>query len=282
MISFKGIQISISLRRDNKQVFERIPVLDIKPNPYQPRKSFSHQSLEELSNSIKENGLIHPITVRKNTLGGYELVAGERRLRAAKMAGLEDIPAMVISGDEMDLAIMAMVENLQREDLHYLEEAKGYAALIHDHGLTQEELAKKVGKSQSTIANKIRLLRLSEEIKEMLVVNRLTERHARALLRLPDDDLRKKALKRIIDRNLNVKDTEAYIEKILQRIQRSGKEPLRKTKINGHMDFRIYINTIKHAVGMMKDYGITPQIKEVVTEESIEIIVTIPKAKVFN
>ena len=119
------------------------------------------------------------------------------------------------------------------------------------------------------------------EIKEMLVVNRLTERHARALLKLPDDDLRKRALKKIVERNLNVKDTEGYIERILHRIQKLGKEPVRRNKINGNMDFRIYINTIKHAVGMMKDYGIKPSIKEIVNEDSIEIIVTIPKAKVL-
>lgn len=279
MISFRGIQNSMRQRREDRQTFERIPVLEIKPNPYQPRKSFSQQSLEELSNSIKENGLIHPITVRKNVMGGYELVAGERRLRAAKMAGLEDIPAMIITGDEKDLAIMAMVENLQREDLHYFEEAKGYAGLIHDHGLTQEELSKKVGKSQSTIANKIRLLRLSEEIKDMLIQNRLTERHARTLLRLPDDDLRLKSLGKIIEQNYNVKDTENYIEKILQRIQRGTKESPKRTKIGGYMDFRICVNTIKHAVGMMKDYGIIPVIEEVDTEDSIEIIVTIPKAR---
>lgn len=277
MISIKSFQNSMKQRQEDGQVLERIPVMMIKPNPYQPRKSFSQQSLEELSNSIKEIGLIQPITVRRTGVNSYELIAGERRLRASKMAGLEVIPAIIVFGDERDSAIMAMIENLQREDLHYLEEARGYSALIQDHGLTQEELAKKIGRSQSTIANKIRLLRLSDQIKEKLIQNDLTERHARCLLRLPEEELRFKALEKIIEKNYNVKDSELLVERTMQKIEKKGKSAGKRKMIGGYKDIRIFINTIKNAVVMMKDYGINPLVKEIDTGDSIEITVTIPK-----
>ena len=279
MLSIKGLHNNIRQRGRYRQVLENIPIALIKPNPYQPRKGFSQQGLEELSSSIKEIGLIHPITVRKTGSKGYELIAGERRLRAVKMAGMETISAIIVSGDEKGSAIMAMIENLQREDLHYLEEARGYSALIRDHGLTQEELAVKIGKSQSTIANKIRLLRLSDELKEKLVEHSLTERHARCLLRLPDDELRMKILNRIINKDLNVKDSEELVEKVLQKIQLDGLESGKGKMIGGYRDLRIFINTIKNAVVMMKDYGIVPLLKEVDMGDSIEITVTIPKSR---
>lgn len=279
MITIRSIQNTIKQKREEKQVLEMIPLSMIKPNLYQPRKSFSKQSLEELAQSIREVGVIQPITVRKTGANGYELVAGERRLRAAKIAGLETIPAIIISGDERDSAIMAMIENLQREDLHYLEEAKGYIALIKDHGLTQEELAKMIGKSQSTIANKIRLLRLSDEIKNALIKHNLTERHARCLLRLPEEELRLKALKKIIEKNYNVKDSEMLVERTIQKIQMNNKNKGkgRKKMVGGYRDLRIFINTIRDAVSMMKNYGINPMVKEVDTGDAIEITVSIPK-----
>ncbi|NLI60929.1 MAG: nucleoid occlusion protein [Clostridiales bacterium] len=273
----KSLQNRIKQVRREEHVLEKIPVMMIKPNPYQPRKNFSQKSLEELSHSITKIGLIQPISVRKTGINGYELIAGERRLRACKMAGIDLIPAIVISGDERDSAIMAMIENLQREDLHYLEEARGYLALIQDHGLTQEELAKNIGKSQSTIANKIRLLRLSDKIKEILIQNNLTERHARCLLRLPEEELRLKALNKIVEKEYNVKDSEMLIEKIIEKIHKNGKAGDRRKITGGYRDIRIFINTIKNAVVMMKDYGITPLVKEVDTGETIEITVSIPK-----
>jgi len=266
---------------------EYIPVDMIKPNPYQPRKQFPMQSLEELAQSIKQYGVIQPITVRKSSQEGYELIAGERRLRASKLAGLDYIPAVIVNTVEQDSAIMAMIENLQRENLHYLEEAKGYASLIQDHGFTQEELAVKLGKNQSTIANKLRILRLSSEIKEILLRENLTERHARALLKLPDDESRLAAVKHIVEKNLNVKDTETYIEEYIQKIQsdkgmalalegKKGKG--KRRKIFGQAkDIRISINTIKNAVNILKNYGLAVQYTQVDKGDAIEITVTIPK-----
>lgn len=277
MISIKNLQNSIRQRSEDVKVMENIPVMMIKPNPYQPRKDFSQQSLEELSNSIKEIGLIQPITVRRTGINAYELIAGERRLRATKMAGIEFISAIIVSSDEKDSAIMAMIENLQRENLHYLEEARGYVGLIHDHNLTQEELAKRVGKSQSTIANKIRLLRLSEDTREQLIKNNLTERHARTLLRLPEEELRVQALEKIIEKDYNVKETEMLVDRMISKIQESKKEIKKGKVIGGYRDLRIFVNTIKEAVSMMKDYGLSPIVKEMETEDSLEITVIIPK-----
>jgi ParB family chromosome partitioning protein len=178
---------------DNKAIIN-IPIDEIAPNPYQPRKDFSGSSLEELATSIKEYGVLQPVNVRKIGGKGYELVSGERRLRATRLAGMEVIPAVVIEVVEQDSAVIALIENLQREDLNFMEEAEGYHNLISDHGMTQEELAKKVGKKQSTIANKLRLLKLNNKIKKTILENELTERHARALLKLPGELLQVRLL----------------------------------------------------------------------------------------
>jgi ParB family chromosome partitioning protein len=182
------------LKQDKKNDLKNITYLSIdsvRPNPYQPRKQFGKGALEELCESIQQYGVIQPINVRKITNNNYELVAGERRLRAAIMAGLKEIPAIVININDNDSAVLALIENLQR-NLNYLEEAEGYSNLINEHGFTQEELAQKIGKSQSTVANKIRLLRLSPLVKKILSDNNLTERHARALLKLHDEQLQQR------------------------------------------------------------------------------------------
>ena len=181
------------------------------------QKKFDLSMLEELRDSIKQYGVLQPINVRVISGNHYELVAGERRLRAATMAGLVDIPAIILDVSESDSAIMALIENLQREDLTYLEEAEGYASLLDDHNLTQEELALKIGKSQSTIANKIRLLKLSPLIKKILMDNNLTERHARSLLKLRDEQLQHKVLKMVCERGFNVKKTEDLIDRVIER-----------------------------------------------------------------
>ncbi|MFO7153995.1 MAG: nucleoid occlusion protein [Caldicoprobacter oshimai] len=263
----------------NCMMVQQIPIDKIRPNPYQPRKEFSKQGLEELSQSIRQYGVLQPITVRKVGSDAYELIAGERRLRACQMIGMEYIPAIVLNIHERDSAIIAMIENLQREDLHYLDEAMGYACLIQDHGFTQEELAKRIGKNQSTIANKMRLLKLPDNIKKMLLENNLTERHARALLRLPDDDLKLKVLEQVISKKYNVKETEMLIERILRKLQSDKLGTIKRTKVKQacKKDVRIFINTIKKAVNMIKEYGLNPQMTQIDNEDSVEIIVKIPK-----
>ena len=262
---------------------ESIPIHMIKPNPYQPRKNFTTQGLEELAQSIREYGVIQPITVRKTGQDGYELIAGERRLRAGKMAGLTHIPSILVDTYEEDSAIMAMIENLQRENLHYLEEAKGYESLIQDHGFTQEELASKLGKNQSPIANKLRILRLSEEVKEILIKENLTERHARALLKLPDDQLQIKAVRQVVAAKLNVRDTERLIDQYIEKIrdhQRNNIIRSRKNRnsLSGKKDLRIFTNTIHNAIRLMEKYGLSVKYHQVEKEDRIEITISIPKS----
>jgi ParB family chromosome partitioning protein len=261
----------------SKEVNE-IPIEQILPNPYQPRKHFSQHSLQDLSLSIREYGVLQPITVRRAGKHKYELISGERRLRAAKMADLTTIPSIVIDVTEEDSAILAMIENLQRENLHYLEEARGYQSLIRDHNLTQEDVAQRLGKSQSTIANKLRVLRLPQNIKDDLVKYRLSERHARALLRLPDFKLTEKVLAKIIEHGYTVKETERAVERILVRLnQETEWQRQRKRLLKQCGDMRVFINTIRDAVQLMKKYGISPEMSEQDLGDSIEIRVRIPK-----
>jgi len=264
---------------ESYMMVQQIPIDRVRPNPYQPRKEFSKQGLEELSQSIKQYGVLQPITVRKVGSDAYELIAGERRLRACQMIGMKSIPAIVLNITESDSAIVAMIENLQRENLHYLDEAMGYACLINDHGFTQEELARRIGKNQSTIANKMRLLKLPDSVKKILMENNLTERHARALLRLPDDDLKLKVLQQVINKKYNVKETEMLIERVLKKLQAEKVTDIKRKKVKQpySKDMRIFINTIKKAVTMIKEYGINPQMTQIDNEDSVEIIVKIPK-----
>ncbi|SHH30658.1 nucleoid occlusion protein [Tepidibacter thalassicus] len=260
---------------EGRKVME-IPIDSIIPNPYQPRKSFSQAALHELSESIRAFGILQPITVRKISDSRYELVAGERRLRAAKIAGLRNIPAIINNLSDESSAILALIENLQREDLNFIEEALGYENLIKDYNFTQHQLAQKLGKNQSTIANKLRILRLSDEIKEKLLENNLTERHARALLKLPDDELRMQVLDTIIKNDLTVKKTEKIIKDILDDLT-SPKEPEKKQKVKAALNFRIYLNTLKSAYNAIIDTGINAKYKELDKGDHIEVVVKIPK-----
>ncbi|HAA43495.1 MAG TPA: nucleoid occlusion protein [Ruminiclostridium sp.] len=255
-----------------------INIENIRPNPYQPRKQFNKISLEELCESVRQYGVIQPINVRRLSTNMFELVAGERRLRAATMAGLKKIPCIIVNINDNDSAVLALIENLQREDLSYMEEAEGYNNLINEHGFTQEELAKKIGKSQSTIANKIRLLKLPPLVKKILADNNLTERHARALLKLHDEQLQLKVLKRVCEKGLNVKKTEELIEKAIERYTKNENEKKNKVVFTKAIkDIRIFINTIKQAIILMKKSGVNAKAAQFDRGSYVEFIIRIPK-----
>ena len=256
-----------------------VPVDKIRPNPYQPRQAMETESLAELEESIKQYGLMQPVVLRKINETEYELIAGERRLRACKNIGLSAISAVVVRASGTDSAIMAMIENIQRENLGYIEEAEAFLSLLALHGLTQDELAARLGKNQSTIANKIRILKLSPEIRAKLSENNLTERHARALLKLPDEKLKKKALGIIISRGLNVTKSEELIEDMLcvEKEKKLGKEEKGSKNIRIFKDIRIFANTIKQAVDIMKQSGIEASSSKKENEEFIEYTIKIPK-----
>lgn len=265
-------------KREDVKNITYVGIDNVRPNPYQPRKQFNKTALEELCESIKQYGVLQPINVRKITSNSYELVAGERRLRAATMAGLKEIPAIVVNIDDNDSAVIALIENLQREDLSYMEEAEGYNNLITEHHFTQEELAQKIGKSQSTIANKIRLLKLPPLVKKILADNNLTERHARALLKLHDEQLQLKVLKHVCEKGLNVKRTEELVERAIQRYTREeGVREGEKKCTRAIKDIRIFVNTIRQAIDLMKKSGVNAKAAQLDRGEYIEFVVRIPK-----
>lgn len=259
---------------EEKRVIE-IAVDKIVPNPYQPRKVFSQVSLEELSNSIKSYGILQPITVRAKD-DKYELIAGERRFRAAKLAGLETVPAIVNNMDDESSAVLALLENLQREDLNFIEESIGYDNLIREHHFTQQQLAEKLGKNQSTIANKLRILKLPNEIKSSLIENSLTERHARAFLKLPNEELMLQVLDKVIKNELTVKKTEKLIKDILEGLNDNTDQD-KKQNIKGAMSIRIYLNTLKQAFDAITNTGIEAKYNEIDKGDYMEVIVKIPK-----
>lgn len=255
----------------------RIPITQITANPYQPRKNFSAEQLSELAASIKEYGVIQPVTVRRNFLGGYELISGERRLRASHLAGKEDIPCIIIDADENDSAIIALLENLQRADLTFMEEAEALYHLVQEHKYTQEQLAQKLGKSQSAIANKIRLLRLSEYVKSQIAENKLTERHARALLRVQDEQLQQKILKMVCEKQLNVTQTDLLIDKTLQKLASPTNE--REGKIRGVVELRMFLNTVNKAIDVVKKAGVPILAQKKDRGDCIEYVIKIPRDK---
>lgn len=251
-----------------------IPINLVRQNTYQPRKYFNQDSLLELSQSIREYGVLQPISVRLDG-NRFELVAGERRLRASQLAGLSEIPAIVMDMTDTESAVLAIIENLQREDLNYIEEAEGYHNLIKDHGFTQEELAARIGKKQSTVANKLRILKLSDKIKEKLIEHNLTERHARALLKLNDEAAQLRILDEIIKKGLNVKKTEELIERELEAQNFEKEEQTKdKTKYKWSINPRIITNTLRQ---IMDKNGIEAEYRHREKEDCLEIIVKIPK-----
>lgn len=251
-----------------------IPVGQIRPNPAQPRRIFDPQALAELADSIRTYGILQPLTVRKMP-GGFELVAGERRLRAARMAGLAEVPCLLLEVDERQSGMIALVENLQRRDLDYMEEAAGLARLMQTYGLNQEQAAAQVGKSQSAVANKLRLLKLGDSVLEALQANHLTERHARALLRLPDDPARLAALEVIVRDGLTVARTEQYIEQLLTRP--AEPKPQRPKRILPVRDVRLFLNTVKHSLEVIQSAGINAACGREDTEDEIVLTIRLPK-----
>jgi ParB family chromosome partitioning protein len=244
---------------------------EVKPNPYQPRRFFDPARLEELAASIRAYGVLQPISVRQ-LADGYELIAGERRLRACRLAGHAIIPAIVVDMGEMDSAVLAMIENLQRQDLHFFEEAEGFQNLMADYGFTQEALAVRVGKTQSTVANKVRILKLSEAVRGMITENGLTERHARALLKLKTETEQLDALQRIIARDMNVRKTETLIEAMLTDNAKNGRNTVFVPFIR---DIRILTNSIKESLETVRHSGIDSKFDMVQTETGCEIRITL-------
>ena len=251
-----------------------IPTGEILHNPDQPRREFSYEKLIELAQSIGENGMLHPITVTFNE-DRPVLIAGERRLRAAKIAGLREVPCLVVEADGPRAALLALIENLQREDMNCFEEAKGIKKLIEVYGLTQEEAAHQLGCAQSTVANRLRILRLTEEERGTIISEGLTERHARALLRL-EGEQRKTALMRIVRRGLNVEQSERLIEEMLEEAKPKEK---RRRPTPLVRDVRLFLNTVNNAIDTMRRSGIEASAEKIETEEYIEYLVRIPKNK---
>lgn len=257
----------------------KVPIGQIFPNPYQPRKSFDEAALQELSASIAQYGVLQPLLVSPAENGRYLLIAGERRLRASRMAELSEVPVIISEYTTQQIAEIALIENLQREDLHFLEEAEGYEQLMNQFHLTQEAMAARVGKKQSTIANKLRLLRLSAACRKVLVDAVLSERHARALLKLDDETKRLETLQVIIEKNYNVRQTEEYINKLLNDAGQQQETRRRMVIVN---DVRIYLNSIKQVVGAIKDVGIPVNMEQTVEGDEVVVHLRIKNQKKAN
>ena len=261
----------------NKEKEEKIVMIspyEISPNPSQPRKYFTDEAIFRLADSIRNHGLIQPLTVRK-TEEGYELIAGERRLRALKILGKSEVPCVINNVNKEESAHLAIIENIQRENLNMFEQAMAILNLMKVHCLTQEKIAEQLSCSQSYVANKLRLLKISDEEKQDIIEFGLTERHARALLKIKDEDLRKSALKNIIRKNMNVASSEDYIDKLLTE-KKKEKSENGKTKII-IKDMRLFYNTIDIAIETKTATGFNVETTKRETSDSTEIVIAIPK-----
>ena len=247
-----------------------LPVDGISPNPHQPRTSFAREGLEELAASIRACGILQPLSVRRAE-GGYQLVSGERRLRAARMAELREVPCLLVDADEESASLLALVENLQRRDLDFVEEASALARLIRTYGLSQEEAARRVGKSQSAVANKLRLLRLLPDVLTLLREAGCTERHARALLKLEDrPELQRQAARHVAEAGLTVALTERYVAGLLA--PAPGRRPTYLIK-----DVRLFLNTVTRGLDLMRGAGVEAACDRSETADHILLTIRIPK-----
>ena len=251
-----------------------IPQEDIYPNPNQPRSRFDFDELEGLAQSIRQNGIIQPIAVRVNASGNYELISGERRLRASRLVGISLIPCIIMEASDEKSALFALIENMQRGDLGFFEEASAIEKLIVDFNMSRDDVCRKLGKAAPTISNKLRLLKLPEDVRLKITQEGLTERHARALLRLPTRAQLDRALSIISDKRLNVAESEKLIDQMLS-ADKSSKKPTVKL----FKDVRIFVNTLNHAVDTMRRAGIEADSAKSETDEYIEYIVRIPKTR---
>ena len=263
-----------------------VPVEDIVPGPMQPRRHFSAEGLEELRNSIAEHGVIQPLTVRMKG-SRFELIAGERRLRAAKLAGLLEVPCIIMDVDMEKSGIIALIENIQRRDLDFVEEAEGISQLIRLFGMSQEEAARRLGKSQSAIANKLRILRLPPDVLEQARAAGLSERHARALLRLDDPERQRMALDFIIDQRMTVAAAEEYIDKLSRAEPEPASDPeasarekprqSRRRSLFVMKDVRLFVNTLNKGLNVMRQGGINADVSRSENEKELVFTVRIPK-----
>lgn len=270
-----AVKLNLTNNIKTRERVLNIPVDMIERNPNQPRKVFDEAPLFELAESIRVCGIIQPLNVRKISEGKYELISGERRLKASKLIGMKTVPAIVMTVEEETSAVIALIENLQREDLSFFEEALAYEKLIKSYAFTQDALAFKLGKSQSAIANKMRLLKLSDEIKAKVVEYKLTERHCRALLKIDNENMRVKVLNAIIAKNMNVTETENYVEELKRK--NTAIEKKEKRIVPLFKDIRIFSNTVKQAVDMMKKAGVNADSKKKETDDYIEYLIRIEK-----
>ncbi|MEH7503404.1 nucleoid occlusion protein [Neobacillus drentensis] len=269
------VELEKELIIEKNEEINKIPIDHIVPNRFQPRTVFDEEKIEELARTIHIHGIIQPIVVRQFAIDQYEIIAGERRFRAMKKLGWTEAPAIIKNLSDTETASVALIENLQREELSPIEEAMAYGKLLELHNLTQEALAQRLGKGQSTVANKLRLLKLPQPIQEALLNKIITERHARALIPLKDPEKQVVLLAEIIEKNFNVKQTE---ERVVKLLEQKNEKPKPKRKAFSK-DMRIAVNTIRQSLTMVTDSGINLDAEEEEFDEFYQFTIRIPKKK---
>ena len=255
----------------------RVKIEDVFTNPFQPRKQFDQEALWELSESIRDFGILQPLLVRKGAYG-YELIAGERRLRAAKLAGCDDVPVLVREMTDAQMAEIALIENLQRENLHFFEEAEGLERLLTEFSFTQEKLALRMGKKQSTIANKLRLLKLSPAVRQRVQQEKLSERHARALLAIDDERTQLVVVEEVCREKLNVRQTEQLIQEA-KKPKTIAQKTAKQNVVRLVRDARIFLNSLNHIIGEMKRSGLNVEVEEKEERDAITVTMKVSRSK---